>query len=216
MSITDTLSVNVATTQEGFNSRVLATLKAQRKTKTWLAKEIGVSKQAMNYLLHHSSVPKYINEIAKALAVTPEWLLFGRGARFSRTSDVNKIMEVPIFDMQNICTFIKDRDINIARSFTPMLLPPFGDVFAVILDSTSMEPLFTHGTVLFFNASYTAHNADYVLFSKDNTAFFRQFFIDGKDVYLKAADPMFQPFTGNDITIYGVLIESRLLFKHPY
>src|ERR1700735_1444031 len=95
MSFIDVLKIEetIAGEDVDFGERILMTLEYQRRSKSWLAEQIGISKQAINYLLKHSSNPKYVNEIAGALEVSPEWLLSGKksGRIFEEQTGVVRI-----------------------------------------------------------------------------------------------------------------------------
>lgn len=198
-----------------FGNRVLSVLEQQRRTKAWLADEIGISKQAINYLLNHSSTPKYVNEIATALEINPEWLLLGKGARQTHLEADVGITRIPIVPMQNIPDFLHTKNIDFSNAYTHITTHSnLHSYFATILENSSMEPLFNHGTLLIFNSEIKPKNGDYIIFlNEDKDIFFRQYFIEGKEIYLKAIDTMFKAFKAIDITILGVLIESRNLFK---
>lgn len=198
----------------GFGSRVLLALEQQRRSKAWLGEQIGISKQAVNYLLNHSSNPKYVNEIAVALGVSPEWLLFGKGSQQVTLGQNAGIERIPILPLNNISHFIRTGDKTLSEIFTHITFSSAPTMrFATILENTSMEPLFTQGTLLIFDPEISPKNGDYVIFSSDNNILFRQYLIDGKKVYLKAVDTMYKTFEDNDITVLGVLVESRHHFK---
>lgn len=198
----------------GFGGRVLLTLNQQGRSKAWLAEKIGISKQAINYLLNHASSPKYVNEIAAILEVSPEWLLLGKGSRLVYSKKDAGIISIPILSLRDIPQFIRHNDVNLSDQFTHISQNSTSNsCFAAILDNSCMEPLFNQGTLLIFNPDIAPKNGDYVIFSCDNEILFRQYFIDGKEIYLKSIDTMFKSFKQNDIEIFGVLIESRNHFK---
>lgn len=217
MIITKTIGIEESLTksEDTFGSRVLLVLELQRRTKAWLAGEIGISKQAVNYLLNHSTTAKYVNEIATALEVSPEWLLFGKGSRQILSEADAGITRIPIIRMQDASLFIQTKDTNLAKEYTHIMAHSNShSCFAAVLENSSMEPLFNQGTLLIFNSENKPKNGDYIIFlNEDKDIFFRQYFIDGKEIYLKAIDTMFKVFKAIDITILGVLIESRNIFK---
>lgn len=199
----------------GFGGRILLTLEQQRRSKSWLAEQIGISKQAINYLLKYSSNPKYVNEIATALEVRPEWLLFGKGGRQSLSEEVADIARIPILSLDNIPLFTKNHSHNLTDEFTHITSSSASSCFATVLENSCMEPLFNRGTLLIFNSSSEPKNGDYVIFTlaKNKELLFRQYFKDGKDIYLKAIDALYESYKGTQVTIFGVLIESRNHFK---
>src|SRR5690349_586519 len=89
-----------------FGDRILLLLKNQQRTKAWLAEQIGISKQAFNYLLNHASSAKYINEIASALDVNPEWLATGNGSITIDIASRTDIIRLPLVRLKDVKQFI--------------------------------------------------------------------------------------------------------------
>lgn len=196
----------------GFGGRILLVLEQQRRSKLWLAEQIGISKQAINYLLKRSSTPKYVNEIAAALEISPEWLMFGKGSQQVISEKNSGIIQIPILSSQDLPSFIKNK--NISTEYTHISQSAASPAcYATMLEDSSMEPIFSQGTLLIFNPDLTPKNGDYVIFSHDDGIFFRQYFVDGKVIFLKAVDTMYQTFKNDGVVILGVLIESRKHFK---
>jgi len=198
-----------------FGERILLMLEYQKKSKTWLADQIGLSKQAVNYLLKHSSTPRYVNEIAAALEISPEWLLTGKKS-FQILEEQAGICRIPILATEDIPVFLKNRSSDLTNDFTHVTQrADSASCFATKLENSSMEPLFHQGTLLIFNSELKPKNGDFIIYNnkKDKEVFFRQYFIDGKDIYLKAIDTMFNNFKSTEIVTLGVLIESRNIFK---
>lgn len=199
-----------------FGNRILLLLRQQQRNKAWLANKIGISKQAMNYLLNHASKPKFVNEIAFALGVNSAWLSTGKGTMVF--SDVNHTgtRVISCFNIndffeqyQNIHLYSNNIEtITVDENYS-------SSCFAVRLENTSMEPLFQQGCILIFDPTVRPNNSDYVFFSlkKTQEVFFRQYFHDGGDVYLNSIDKMYKNFKNENIVIHGVLIESRNHFK---
>lgn len=202
----------------GFGERVLYTLEQQRRTKTWLADQIGISKQAINYLLHHSTIPKYVNEIAELLEVSSDWLLFAKGSQQALAEEDTKMICVPVLAPDQIMDYLEMKNstakynsyVHLSNS---SLASP--SCFATQLENVSMEPLFNQGSLLVFNSEISPKSKDFVIFFNvnDKEIYFRQYHIDGKNIYMKAFDSMFGVFQNADIKILGVLIESRNTFK---
>jgi Peptidase S24-like len=196
-----------------FSNRVLTILKEQKRSKAWLSQQVGISPQALNYLLNHSTKPKFVNEIAFALEVSPEWLKTGKtsfvnfssfqaGGRHIALLAMDTIGKSPHQDPEPL------EVITIDPSYP-------SSCFAVKFENTSMEPIFNQGSILIFDSVKRPRNADFIIFSVNETGqvFFRQYFTDGDDVYLKSVDIMYKNFRNEKITIHGVLIESRNQFK---
>ena len=54
-----------------FGTRVEFLLQKQGISKNWVADKLGITKQALNYLLKHSVKPKYVPILAEILKVNP-------------------------------------------------------------------------------------------------------------------------------------------------
>lgn len=203
--------------QLDFCDRVLLVLQQQRRSKSWLAEQIGVSKQAINYLLYHSSSPRYVNEIASVLEVTPEWLLFAKGSPQIAFEDNAAVLRVPILAFDSLIPYFSNKDKNLISGYTHAspVHAVSSSCFAVMLESASMEPLFNQGSLLIFNAGLFAKSKDFVIFhhKKDNQIYFRQYLSEGSNIYFKTFDIIFTEFKSGDITMLGVLVESRNIFK---
>ena len=199
----------------GFGERVLFSLEQQKRSKSWLAEQIGISKQAINYLLKYSLNPKYVTEIATALEIRPEWLLFGKGSRQSLSEESTDIARIPILHLINIPLFTQKNSLNLTDEFTHITSGSASSCFATILENSCMEPLFNRGTLLIFNSLAKPKNGDYVIFSlpQNKELLFRQYFIDGEEIYFKAFNSFYKNYTCNQPTIFGILIESRNHFK---
>lgn len=87
--------------------------------------------------------------------------------------------------------------------------------FALVMQDSSMEPVFTRGTILIFDPRQPAKDRGYVLvkLKENNLYLFRQLLIDGDDRYLKPLNPDLSTFKmrflDQDDKIIGCLIESR-------
>jgi len=194
--------------ESSFADRVNLILEQQKRSKAWLATEIGISKQALNYLLSYSTKKKMVVEIAEALQVNPDWLKTGEGGitlNFNQRDDINNIplLTIPEFSANKVA----QKTLIISNDYPK-------DCFAVTLNSNSMEPLFSEGTALIFDPNKKPQNGNFVLFSlKGNEVLFRQFFKEGKDVYFRAHNQMFKNIKTAAYKIQGTLLESRAIFN---
>lgn len=197
---------------EDYIDRVVFVLRVQKRTKSWLAKEIGISRQAMNYCIEHGSKARFSNEIAIALGVRKEWLLEGKGNMTTANPDNEGIIKLPLIKMSDVYAFLSG---DISSSETVISNNHLKkECFAVQLESTSMEPAFKKGALLIFDSSKKPESEDYVLFKlkSSNEIMFRQLLKEGRKTYLKAADPMYTVIKEH-VIIIGVLVESRYEFK---
>ncbi len=194
-----------------FSERIFMLLKQQKRSKSWLAEQIGISKQALNYLLNRSAKPKFLNEIATALEVNPEWLKTGKGTFINLTNGNPYIRKIPLLPMETIG---QNDNTQLIEPITADQSYP-SSCFAVKLENTSMEPTFNQGSILIFDPGKNPRSGDFIIFSVEMTkqVFFRQYFCDGDDTHLKAADVMYKNFKNEKIVVHGVLIESRNKFK---
>lgn len=75
-----TIAIKLANKRDGdFHDRIELLLSQRGTSKVWLANELNLSRQALNYILNSKASEKYITEIAKLFDVYPEWLKTGRG-----------------------------------------------------------------------------------------------------------------------------------------
>lgn len=212
-SITSKSAISNRNAESSFSQRIELILNQQKRNKVWLAEKIGISKQAMNYILNKSGKPKYIMEIADALGVNPEWLASGQGCFTIQFNNQYGVRQIPLFDLSN---FMEANPKNLETAEQVSIDPSYPpECFAIQLDNTSMEPYFNQNSILIFDPSRQAKNGDYVIFSLENSnkSLFRQYFSDGSDTYLKAIDPMYNSIKNKNIIIQGILIESRNHFK---
>jgi SOS-response transcriptional repressor LexA len=207
-------SVNITDTSirqpTEFGERILLLLKQQGRSQDWLAKKIGLSKQALYYQIYNGSKPRYVNDIALALDVNPEWLETGQGGMVKLVDDNLGVRHVPLFSM--LATAKPEAD---PLDFIPVLSSYPNSSFAVRLENPSMEPKFAMGSILIFDAKQKPRSGDYIIFVLSDTdeVFFRQYFLDGKDIYLNSVDTTYKSFRNPKMKIIGVLLESRNEFK---
>ena len=81
-----------------FGDRVEFLIEKKGISKLWLADKLGVTKQALNYLLKHSSKPKYIDELAEIMQANPHWIEFGEGRPFH--GDLKHEMRIDVRKLQ--------------------------------------------------------------------------------------------------------------------
>src|SRR5438045_1937332 len=136
MSVTSTHVSHISTEasdKSTFGIRVLDILQQQQRSKAWLAEKIGISKQAMNYLLNHSMVPKYIPEISEVLQINPVWLESGHGDMKVNQSEA--VRAIPVQEMAHL-----GKDETVTPSDMIAIDPAYpASCFATRLDSHSME-----------------------------------------------------------------------------
>lgn len=207
MMMTDIKAIN----RETFKTRVTTILNEMHRTKSWLADSLGISRQALNYLLSHTNGEKYTSKIAEILNINPDWLSTGDG---EITIDTNS-PTIPLLKLNNVIHWIKG-DLDELFETIPAECHETKDTYAIILDNSSMEEEFAKNSILIFRAYQQPSNGDFVLAklaNKISSFVFRKYVEDGSGTYLKAIDSTFRTITEKDeFKIIGVLIEQRRRF----
>lgn len=189
-----------------YGERIMQVLREQRRTKVWLADQVGISKQNLNYLLRHANTPKHANAVADCLGVHLPWLTNGVGSKHK--TERQPYLRIPVLPLQINTTNNprqgKTRYIVTDSSFDAAC-------FALQVNNHSMEPEFKPGSYLIFDPNKTIEEACYVCMSLKHKPglLFRQYHADGTDVYFKALDDMYRVIQNEPYIIHGVLVESR-------
>jgi len=198
-----------------FKDRVTSVLNDLNRSKAWLADEIGISRQALNYLLSNTNGGKYASHIADALNINPDWLVSGEGELNLIT---NQTKTIPLLKTKSISPWL-DGHFNELYEAIPVEYTETNEIFAIILDNSSMETEFAKNSTLIFKQYKKPSNGDFVLArlntdSKEPIFIFRKYMTDGTGVYLKALDATFRTITEDDhFDIIGLLIEQRRKFN---
>ena len=201
------------TTREEFSQRIKNQLKRMKRSKAWLAHEIGISRQAMNWLLNHAKKTKYLNKIALALEVDADWLQTGAG---QPTSMGKKILayKIPLYLPNDI---LAGRQNDTQSSYENYLIADsknisMRDCFAYTLSDKSMEPIFPQESQLIFKNTDDAKNGCFVLaqLRTSNELIFRQYLTKGRTLYLHAFNQQFPPVSVDDVYLLGTLVEYRV------
>ena len=188
-----------------FGQRIAYIIDTRGLSKTWLAEKLGISKQALNYLLNHSVKPKFVDEFAELLSLDPQWIEYGIG---TPSSSINQATEathayLPIFTKSTLLEKVKP---NNTIEFTQQPIDAFT---AYKLEDDSNFPPFIEGSILIFNTKKQPKNEDYVLFTIGDKAFVRQYLVDGDAICYKASNSQHKTFINPKTKILGVLIEVR-------
>ncbi len=177
---------------------------------------VGKSKQPRN---------ETINKIADYFRIDPDKLLsadfnvnnhLAKQQRKISANNTSDIFEIPIIDLQQTASTIEanqniNRHILSTRDINPKC-------FAVYLNDSSMEPIFTKNNLIIFDPDKTPTDRDYILVKLDNSIIFvfRQLIINGGDKFLKPLNPELNGFPlkllQQDDLILGVAVESRQEF----
>jgi len=195
-----------------FSERIKSQLARIKRSKAWLASEIDISRQAMNWLLNHAKKPKYLNQIALALEVDPEWLKSGEG-KIGHVGEKTLAYKIAILSHEDILDgkYLKAYQIKTDYYLTADGKLT-GECFAFILDNKSMEPNFLDGAYLIFKPAHEAERGDFVLakIKATNKLVYRQYLVDGSGVYLRPLDNTYKSQHIDEVEIVGILVEYRV------
>ena len=79
-----------------FGQRIAYIIETLGISKAWVAERLGVSKQALNYLLKHSIKPKFVDEFAELLGLDPQWIEHGAGTPSLKENRPVKRTNLPV------------------------------------------------------------------------------------------------------------------------
>ena len=125
-----------------FGERINCVLRAKRRSKTWLAEQLDISKQRVNYLLRYATKPKHVDRIAHYLHINPEWLISGCGPMDNTTASTDTVANhhsIPVYDTQQ-CLRIGQggwRDYKNLPEITVGINTP-AKAYACLIDATHM------------------------------------------------------------------------------
>lgn len=89
--------------------------------------------------------------------------------------------------------------------------------FALIVEDSAMSPRFPEGAVIIIDPLKPAENRDFVVMKlkQQKRATFKQYLIDGDDIYLKPLNGDFETLriAATDYECLGVMIQTRINYK---
>lgn len=215
MAITELVSMSINNNNESFSDRIEMLLTQRGCSKAWLARELGITRQALHQILNQNKRPKFISEIALALNVNPKWLQTGEGKIQTGTKTIQeKTFLVNVYAFSELQ---KTLSINKTTPIDQITVQPHEkyNYFAIQLKSyPSMSDKFPEGTVLIFEAKSVAKNEDYVLAKKNKTILFRQYFFEQDTAILRPINEGFKTIAmpKDQCDILGILREKRIRF----
>lgn len=194
-----------------FSDRVIALLSNRGCTKAWLSKELGISKQSLNYVLKNNKYPKFVSEIALIFDVNPKWLETGEGPIYlTYRSEINNI---PLFNLSDV---LENNSINNLKMIDKILFNNATGYkhFALLFNSCpSMSSKFKENSILIFAQDKMPLNGSYVIANIHGKNYtFRQYFKEKETIILKSLDEDFGSMSCNACEIMGTLIETRIKF----
>jgi len=198
-------------TQNDFSYRIETLLNSRGCSKAWLAKELGISKQALNYILKRGKKPKFVSELALIFNVKPRWLETGQGKAYIAS---NTLLEsVPLYKLTEI---LSCNTISGATCLEKILLKKQDEhqYFAILFDDyPSMSTKFDKNATLIFDQHLKPKNGDYVLVStQEEDIVFRRFYEERQVIVLKPADSDYDSVRCKSCHVLGTLIETRVKF----
>ncbi len=211
MTNTDNAGIGYLTNFEDlmFGQRIAYVIETRGISKAWIAEKLGISKQALNYLLKHSIKPKFVDEFAELLELDPKWIEEGMGAPSLKSTAVKPMASVtlPILTKSELLGHARKSD---EFKETINYLHHNAEAFTVYkLEDDSNFPPFIEGSILIFDTEKSPVSEDYVLLTIGDDVFVRQYLIDGKDRCYKASNRQHKTFINPAATVIGVLVEVR-------
>lgn len=211
MTTTDNLGIDRLKNVESlmFGQRVAYVIETSGLSKAWIAEKLGISKQALNYLLKHSVNPKFVDEFAELLKIDPHWLETGEGSPSIRTKEhlQSTAATLPVITKADLLTHTKSfgknkESIEFSRGNAEAFT-------AYKLEDDSNFPPFIEGSILIFDTKKRPDNEDYVLLIIENDVFVRQYLVDGDNICYKAGNGGHKTFINPKAKLLGVLVEAR-------
>ena len=210
MTTTDNLGINCLKSFENlmFGQRVAYVIETRGLSKAWVAEKLGISKQALNYLLKHSINPKFVDEFAELLKLDPKWLETGEGSPSIRTKETQHPAgtAIPIITKAEFLSPTSPSESRETIDFARNNIETFT---AYKLEDDSNFPPFIEGSILIFDTKKQPGNEDFVLSIIENDVFVRQYLVDGNNICYKAGNGGHKTFINPKATLLGVLVEAR-------
>lgn len=211
MTTTGNLGINCLKNSENlmFGQRVAYVIETSGLSKAWIAEKLGISKQALNYLLKHSINPKFVDEFAELLKLDPKWLETGEGNPSIRSKENRQstIMTLPVITKSELLTHTRSSGKN--RETVEFSRANPETFTAYKLEDNSNFPPFIEGSILIFDTQKLPNNEDFVLSIIENNVFVRQYLVDGDNICYKAGNGGHKTFINPTARLLGVLVEAR-------
>jgi transcriptional regulator with XRE-family HTH domain len=207
----DTLTIETPNNAEKliFGRRIAYIIENSGLSKAWIAERLGISKQALNYLLKHATKPKFVDELAEILELNPEWVEKGVGTPWANKKSklIYSAKQIPLLTKTEILN--KPTGPWKSKDAIDFSSDPIENFVAYTLEDDSNFPPFIQGSILIFNTEKQPQSNDYVLLMIENDVFVRQCLVDGDNICYKASNPGHKTFINPKAKLLGVLIEAR-------
>jgi hypothetical protein len=203
-----------------FGDRVAYMLKEMRLTKTWLAEQLQVSKQNINYLLKYASKPRYSNKISELLEVNKDWLLTGNGPINLLEKNTEHFRIIPLFTSHGLEKSNSNSwDPAAADAGLLVELDTAEQAFAIRLETDLGEPMFKSGNTLIFVPNTKHNSQNYQLISCHNNSRLilkHPALQQHRILYSRHAAATEQKCENDESQkTIGVMIEVRITFDNP-
>ncbi|MDE9467419.1 helix-turn-helix domain-containing protein [Xenorhabdus bovienii] len=216
-----------------FPKRIAMARQALNLTQEELAKKVGVVRRQIAAYEGGESKPreKVLYNLAAALGTSSEWLTSGKGTApdLGNIRRTVTLPEIPLYiESDFTSTKFYDSYGHITASPSDFIVAPPGAselAFAIKLQGDSMSsmhsPSFPHGSIITFEPTEGAADADFILYGYNGNKFiFRQVILDQGCVYLCPLNPEYSKYKINtdkdDFEILGVAIHTQHRVQHQY
>ena len=190
-----------------------------------LARKTGIGQPVINRLVKGTTKNPNIDTlkpIANFFCVTIGQLIGGEPLPKNRIGGTHKApkttrITVPLLTWEEACNWQKLRSSYKATSFSFAEVAVSEAAFALQVRDSSLEPKFSSGTIFIVDPKLTPRNRSFVIisFPKQPIASFKQYLIDGGNIYLKSVNPDFDLIkVGNSsIKVIGIVVEARVALE---
>lgn len=209
----DSIALDLTPAKMKFGERIEFLIEKKGVSRLWIADRLGVTKQALNYLLKHASKPKFIDELAEIMGANPSWIEFGEGVPFNNTKKIinSGFSKLEIHDSLSILSSFKGDESEYQKELMDYSNENIENIVAYKIPNDSVFPPFMENTILIFDKTKSPSNGDYVLIIVDEneSVLVRQYSQDGNDIYFLSKNSAYKSLVNIKASIIGVLIEAR-------
>lgn len=189
-----------------------------------LAREIDIPPPTIHRLITGKSTRPYktsLKPIADYFSITIDQLIGEEHSASELASNMapdtkkQSIRHIPLFSWSDLQSL---GHANLTYNSIPFAGMVSEHTFATTMTDSSMEPLFSRGTILIFDPAKIVQDRGYALIHlhEPNLIVFRQLLIDLEDKYLKPLNPDLSDFQMKIISendkIIGTLVEARHVY----
>ena len=201
---------------EKFRKNLLAIITARKIKRSWLAKEVGLTSDAMLKIIKGDvKSPKLetVVKIARTLDVPLNELAGEADGQPAETS------LVPVINWKDIDAFLNNQTVE-HITMLPIAEKNSDNMFALVIKDTVMEPMFLKNSFVIFNTKAKTSDLSYVMvkLEKNGEYIFRQLIENSptqkffRVLNVEAQKNCISPMNKGD-QIVGKLVETRNNFK---